>query len=65
MLANSLNKLSGGKRVLCLAPSKELTEQNIERYRAFGFECSAYSASIGKKPSPPGYFLPQKVRSKT
>lgn len=48
MLANSLNKLSGGKRVLCLAPSKELTEQNIERYRAFGFECSAYSASIGK-----------------
>lgn len=48
MLAKSLHDLSGGKRVLCLAPSRELTEQNIERYRAFGFECSAYSASIGK-----------------
>lgn len=48
MLAKSLHDLSGGKRVLCLAPSKELTEQNIERYRSFGFECSPYSASIGK-----------------
>lgn len=48
LLAKSLHDLSGGKRVLCLAPSKELTEQNIERYRSFGFQCSPYSASIGK-----------------
>jgi len=48
MLARTLHGLSGGKRVLCLAPSKELIEQNVAKYRALGERCSVYSASIGK-----------------
>lgn len=48
MLAKSLYDMSKGKRVLCLAPSKELTEQNVEKYQALGEQCSVYSASIGK-----------------
>lgn len=37
-----------GKRVLCLAPSKELTEQNHEKYLAYGENASFFSASLGK-----------------
>ena len=48
MLAKSLFDLSGGKRVLCLAPSAELIEQNAEKYRLIGEQCSIYSASISK-----------------
>lgn len=48
MLAKSLHDLSKGKRVLCLAPSKELIEQNSEKYRQLGEQCSIYSASISK-----------------
>ena len=32
MLAKTLHSLSKGKRVLCLAPSKELVEQNAAKY---------------------------------
>jgi DNA repair protein RadD len=38
-----------GKSVLCLAPSKELTEQNHEKYIQAGDMASIYSASAGKK----------------
>lgn len=48
MLAKTLYDLSGGKRVLCLAPNKELIEQNVEKYHAIGEKCSIYSASISK-----------------
>lgn len=48
IIARTLHKLSSGKRVLCLAPTRELTEQNIEKYEAIGEKCSVYSASIGK-----------------
>lgn len=48
MLAKTLFDLSGGKRVLCLAPSRELVEQNSEKYELLGEKCSIYSASIGK-----------------
>jgi len=48
MLAESLHNISGGKRVLCLAPSAELVSQNSEKYKATGNPCSIYSASIGK-----------------
>lgn len=48
MLAKTLHGLSGGKRVLCLAPSKELTLQNHEKYLAIGEQASIYSASISK-----------------
>lgn len=40
---------ASGKRVLCLAPSKELTEQNHEKYRATGNPASIFSASAGSK----------------
>lgn len=48
MIAKTLYDLSGGKRVLCLAPSKELVEQNAEKYLSMGEPCSIYSASISK-----------------
>lgn len=37
-----------GKKILCLAPSKELTEQNHEKYLSYGEKASIYSASISK-----------------
>jgi DNA repair protein RadD len=48
MIAKSvLNK--SGKRILCLAPSKELTEQNHQKYiQTTGERASIYSASITK-----------------
>lgn len=49
MLAKTLHDLSGGKRVLCLAPSAELVTQNAEKYKAIGEKCSIYSASTGQK----------------
>src|SRR5690606_11411319 len=33
----------------CLAPSKELIEQNAEKYRLTGEPCSIFSASAGSK----------------
>lgn len=49
MLAKSLFDLSGGRRVLCLAPSAELVTQNAEKYALLGEDCSIYSASAGQK----------------
>ena len=37
-----------GKKVLCLAPSTELTEQNFEKYESYELKASYYSASLGK-----------------
>lgn len=37
-----------GKKVLCLAPSKELVEQNHAKYLATGNPASIYCASISK-----------------
>lgn len=48
LLAQTLHQLSGGKRVLCIAPSAELTQQNYEKYLAIGEKASIYSASISK-----------------
>lgn len=48
MLAKSLYDLSGGRRVLCLAPSRELVSQNAEKYELLGEKCSIYSAAISK-----------------
>lgn len=36
-------------RVLCLQPSKELLEQNYQKFLATGSPASLYSASVGKK----------------
>lgn len=38
-----------GKHVLCIQPSKELTEQNHEKYLATGNPASIYSAASGSK----------------
>lgn len=48
-IAEILYTLSKGKRVLCLAPNKELVEQNYEKYIALGGKASIYSASVGRK----------------
>ena len=48
IIARTWHQLSGGKRVLCLAPTQDLTEQNVEKYGEIGEKCSVYSASIGK-----------------
>ena len=49
MLAGFINKMSGGKKVLCLAPTKELIEQNYEKYLLTGEPASIFSASAGGK----------------
>lgn len=48
MLAESLHAMSGGKRILCLAPSAELIQQNSDKFSATGYPYSIYSASISK-----------------
>lgn len=47
MLAETLHGLSG-KKVLCLAPSAELVQQNSEKFKPCGVPYSIYSASISK-----------------
>jgi len=37
------------KKIICLAPSKELVEQNYQKYIAIGEKASIYSASAGSK----------------
>jgi DNA repair protein RadD len=48
-VASTIHRVSGGKHVLCLAPSAELVTQNSEKYRATGAKCSIFSASAGQK----------------
>jgi len=48
-VAESINKISGGKHILCLAPSAELVVQNSEKYRLTGAKASIFSASAGQK----------------
>lgn len=46
-IAECLHGISGGKKILCLAPSKELILQNREKYLATGNPASLFSASAG------------------
>ena len=48
-LAKFFVKAAPNKRVLCIAPSKELVEQNAEKYALTGNQASIYCASAGKK----------------
>lgn len=48
-VARIITKISGGKSVLCLAPSAELVIQNREKYLLTGQPASIYSASAGGK----------------
>lgn len=47
LIANSARVVEG--KVLVLQPSKELLEQNYEKYTSYGGEASVYSASMGQK----------------
>ena len=47
-IANTLHQVSNGKHILCLVPSKELLEQNAEKYRDTSNQCSLFSASVGE-----------------
>jgi len=48
-VSETIHKISKGKRVLCLAPSAELVEQNHAKYIATGNEASIFSSSAGSK----------------
>lgn len=48
-IAAELHRISGGKRVLCLAPSAELVRQNHAKYLLAGERASIFSASAGAK----------------
>lgn len=48
-LAQTVHKMSGGKKILCLAPSAELVIQNSDKYKATGNPYSIFSASVGQK----------------
>lgn len=52
-----------GKKTLILQPTKELTAQNSEKYRATGNPCSIFSASAGSKclKHPAVYATPKSV----
>ena len=47
-LCRIILSMSPTKKILVIAPNKELIEQNFEEYVAFGGQASYYSASIGK-----------------
>lgn len=65
MLANTLREKTG-KRVLCLAPSKELVEQNHEKYESYGNRASIMSASAGSvsMARPVVFGTPQTVKNR-
>jgi len=46
-VARQIHDMSG-KKVLCIQPSAELVEQNIEKFRLTGKKASVYCASISK-----------------
>lgn len=46
-MADTLHTISNGKHILCIQPSKELLEQNSDKYLATGNQCSLFSASVG------------------
>jgi len=48
-IADWLNKKSSGKKILVLAPSRELIIQNYERYLLTGADASIFCASAGSK----------------
>ncbi|MGN1217133.1 MAG: DEAD/DEAH box helicase, partial [Phocaeicola sp.] len=47
IIANIANRLNSDILVFC--PSKEILEQNYEKAKSYGIECSMYSASVGQK----------------
>ena len=62
-IAHELHSISGGKKVLCLAPGRELVIQNHEKYLQTGEPASIFSASAGSKSTrhPVVFATPQTV----
>lgn len=48
-IADRLHAISGGKRILCLAPNAKLVAQNKEKMDLTGHKSSIFSASAGAK----------------
>jgi len=48
-IADRLHAISGGKRILCLAPNAKLVHQNKEKMDLTGHKSSIFSASAGAK----------------
>lgn len=48
-IADALHGISGGKKVLCLAPSAELVTQNHGKFLLTGEKASIFSSSAGSK----------------
>lgn len=48
-LARFFATVAPNKRVLCIAPSKELIEQGADKYRAYGYPASIFCSSAGSK----------------
>jgi len=48
-VADTIHNISGGKHILCLAPSRELVIQNREKFSLTGNPSSVFSASVGEK----------------
>ena len=48
-LARFFATVAPNKRVLCIAPSKELIEQGAEKYKAYGYPASIFCSSAGSK----------------
>ena len=46
-IASTMHQISGGKHILCIAPSVELVQQNHEKYVATGNPASIFSAAAG------------------
>lgn len=46
-IARAINQKSG-KKILCMAPSKELVEQNGQKYKDYGYDCSFFGGGLGK-----------------
>jgi len=65
-LAKTIHNMSGGKSILVLQPSKELTEQNHSKYEATGNRASIFSAAIGQVSLrfPVVFGTPQTVKNK-
>lgn len=62
-IAHELHQISGGKKVLCLAPGRELVIQNHEKFLHTGEPASIFSASAGSKSTrhPVVFATPQTV----
>jgi len=65
-LASWLHSISGGKHVLCLAPSAELVHQNKAKFEATGNPASVFSATAGGRSlrHPVVFGTPTTVRNK-